>query len=387
MRILGKGKTAQAIKEVYKDAILFDDNDSNIYDINSDELTVVSPGIPPNNYMVQNTRNLISEYDLFSDKIPFSVWISGTNGKTTTTQMLQHLLKATNSQAGGNIGFPLAKMDVTKKIWILETSSFTLHYTNKAKPNIYILLPVSEDHLSWHGSFKEYVEAKLKPLILMSENDTVILPSRFKKYKTQAKAIYYDNTKDLEEIFSIDSTKIKFKEPFLMDAVVSLAIAQVITNKTDYNLINSFVQDPHKLEEFRDFKNRIWVDDSKATNVDATIQALKTYKDKNIYLILGGDDKGADLIPLFKELTNYKIKLYVIGKNADKLFSLAQKYKIEAIQSDILKKAVAQINLDFIDIQYGLALLSPAAASFDQFSSYKDRGDQFKEFIGKSDQL
>ncbi len=171
MRILGKGKTGQAIQEIYKEASLFDDKNIDIYDKTSDEVTVVSPGIPPYNQLVKNTKNLISEYDLLKDTMPFTIWISGTNGKTTTTQMLQHLLSSYNSQCGGNIGVPLATMDRSKDIWILETSSFTLHYTKKAKPNIYVLLPVKEDHLSWHGSFKEYEKAKIKPLQFMSNED------------------------------------------------------------------------------------------------------------------------------------------------------------------------------------------------------------------------
>jgi len=155
LRVLGKGKTSLAIKELYKDAKLYDDNDKNIYDKNSDELTVISPGIPPYNYLVKNTKNKISDCDLFLKDDMFTIWISGTNGKTTTTQMMQHLLESRGSICGGNIGTPLANMDKNANIWILETSSFTIHYTMKAKPNIYILLPISEDHLSWHGSFKE----------------------------------------------------------------------------------------------------------------------------------------------------------------------------------------------------------------------------------------
>lgn len=381
MRILGLGKTALAIKEVYPDAIMYDDKNKNEYNKDSEELTVVSPGIPPHNQLVKDTKNKISEYDLFAEQMPFSVWISGTNGKTTTTQMLQHLLNSSNSQCGGNIGFPLAHMDKSKDIWILETSSFTLHYTNIAKPNIYILLPVSDDHLSWHGNFKEYEKAKIKPLSLMNSDDIAIVPSKFKNYTTKAKTIFYENTQDLEKEFGIDSNKVNFKEPFLIDAILALCVSQIITNKVDYNKINTFVQDPHKLEEFKDARNRLWVDDSKATNVDATIQALKTYKNNKIYLILGGDDKGADLKPLFDELIDCDVELYLIGKNSDTLKNLSMKYNLNAKKVDYLKDAVNEINDDYIDSNNSIAMLSPAAASLDQFSSYKERGEKFKEFI------
>jgi len=381
MRILGLGKTALAIKEVYPDAIMYDDKNKNEYNKDSEELTVVSPGIPPHNQLVKDTKNKISEYDLFTEQMPFSIWISGTNGKTTTTQMLQHLLNSSNSQCGGNIGFPLAYMDKSKDIWILETSSFTLHYTNIAKPNIYILLPVSDDHLSWHGNFKEYEKAKLKPLSLMDSDDIAIVPSKFKNYATKAKTIFYENTQDLEKEFNIDSNSVNFKEPFLIDAILALSVSQIITGKVDYNKINTFVQDPHKLEEFEDIQNRLWVDDSKATNVDATIQALKTYKHNKIYLILGGDDKGADLKPLFDELIDCDVELYLIGKNSDTLKNLSIKYNLIATKVDNLKNAVNEINNDYTTSTNTVAMLSPAAASLDQFSSYKERGEKFKEFI------
>ena len=87
------------------------------------------------------------------------IGITGTNGKTTTTQMCQYLLEKFDSCYGGNIGVPLSGLNKDKKIWILETSSFTLHYTKKAKPNIYILLPITEDHITWHGNFDEYKKA------------------------------------------------------------------------------------------------------------------------------------------------------------------------------------------------------------------------------------
>ena len=381
MRILGRGKTALSIKERYPSASIYDDTNKDEYDNESEDITVVSPGMPPHNELVFNTKNLISEYDLFSDEMPFSVWISGTNGKTTTTQMLQHLLFDYDSQSGGNIGFPLASMDKLKKIWLLETSSFTLHYTNIAKPNIYVLLSVTEDHLSWHGTFEAYEQAKLKPLQNMSETDIAILPSKFKHYKTKAKTFYYESIDDLRKEFQIKSSEINFKEPFLIDAALALVVAKIITKKIDYDKINTFTTDFHKLEEFKDSKNRIWINDSKATNCAATIEALKTYKNKNIFLILGGDDKGMDLTPLFVELKNYNIKLFLIGQNMMLLSNLAQKYNINAVKIKTLELAVKKISSIYRTNENSIAMLSPSAASFDQFSSYIDRGEKFKEFV------
>jgi UDP-N-acetylmuramoylalanine--D-glutamate ligase len=391
MRILGKGTTAKAIKEVYKDAILFDDCDQSIYDINSDELTVVSPGIPPSNYLVKNTKNLISDYDLFlsskynekvnEDELPLKIWISGTNGKTTTTQMLQCLFEDKQSQVGGNIGTALASLDSNKKIWLLETSSYTLHYNTIAKANIYVLLPVSEDHLSWHGSMHEYEKAKLSPLDSLEEGEIALIPTKYKEYKTNGHKICYDGIEDLEKEFGISKEKINFKEPFLMDAVLALAVEKILFDTMSYDKINNFKTDVHKLEEFKDKKNRTWVNDSKATNVDATIQALKTYQDKIIFLILGGDDKDADLKPLFEEIKKYKVRLFLIGKNRDKFINMCNYYALSYEDSIDIEVAIKSISISYQDVNNEISLLSPACASFDQFDSFPVRGNKFKEIV------
>ncbi len=379
IRILGKGITALALKDKFPNATLYDDNDFNQYDLNSNEYTVVSPGIPPYNNMVLNSKNLISDYDLFASSIPFSIWISGTNGKTTTTQMCQHLLEEYGSIYGGNIGVPLSHLDEKAPIWILETSSFTLHYTNKAKPNIYILLPISEDHITWHGSFEEYKNAKLKPLSLMNENDIAIIPAEFKDFKTDAYVIKYRNSDDLCEHFNINKSEIKFKEPFLLDAILAMATKKIIFDEINYELINKFVIDKHKVEEFRDNKNRLWIDDSKATNVDATINAIVPYNDKNIHIILGGDDKGANLIPLFENIKDLDIYVYAIGSNTEKIVKYCKEYNISVESCIYLNMAVSKI--DLVLEENSVAMLSPAAASLDQFKSYAHRGDEFKNLV------
>lgn len=379
IRILGKGITALALKDKFPNATLYDDNDFNEYDLNSNEYTVVSPGIPPYNKMILDSKNLISDYDLFACVMPFSIWISGTNGKTTTTQMCQHLLGEYGSIYGGNIGVPLSHLDEKAPIWILETSSFTLHYTNKTKPNIYILLPISEDHITWHGSFEEYKNAKLKPLSLMNENDIAIIPDEFKDIKTNAHLITYNNSDDLCNQFGIEKNRIKFKEPFLLDAILAMATRKIIFDEINYELINEFVIDKHKVEEFKDFKNRLWIDDSKATNVDATINAIVPYKENCIHIILGGDDKGANLVPLFENIKDLDITVYAIGTNSEKITNYCNKYNIKVENCTYLHVAVSKI--DLVLEKNSVAMLSPAAASLDQFKSYAHRGDEFKNLV------
>lgn len=379
IRVLGKGLTAQAVKEKFVNSILYDDSDFKEYDLNSDEITVVSPGIPPYNDMVQKAKNIQSDYDLYSEIMPFSIWISGTNGKTTTTQMMQHLLSEYGSICGGNIGTPLSKLDPSSPIWILETSSFTLHYTNRAKPNLYILLPISEDHITWHGTYDEYKESKLKPLKYMSEGDIAIIPQQFKDYPTNAHKITYNDSDDLCKEFQIDKTKVNFKEPFLLDALLAMATKKIIFDEVDYETINSFKIDSHKVEEFNDDFGRLWIDDSKATNVDATINALVPYKEKKIYLILGGDDKGADLTPLFKTLQAYNVEIFAIGTNNERIVDFCKQYNLTFTNSKSLEKSVSDIALKHHKNE--VAMLSPAASSLDQFPSYKVRGEKFKRLV------
>ncbi len=381
IRFLGKGLTAQAFAQKVYNVTMYDDSDFHTYDTNSDAPTIVSPGIPPHNTMVKQAKNLMSDYDFFADSMPFSIWISGTNGKTTTSQMIQHLLKEKGSILGGNIGVPVAHMNLDAPVWILETSSFTLHYTNKAKPNLYVLLPISEDHISWHGSFSEYELAKLKPLDMMKEGEIAIIPDKYKDYPTAACKITYSDSHDLCEEFDINKEKVDFQEPFLLDALLALACEKIIFDEVSYEKINHFVVDKHKIEFFQDKLERTWVDDSKATNIDATINALTPYKDKKIYLILGGDDKGANLIPLFEFLKDFNVELYNIGTNTDDLNQLSVEYSIDFQSSKTLENAVAKIN-EKHDTQ-ALAILSPAASSLDQFSSYKARGEQFKLIVSK----
>ncbi|MBN2817066.1 MAG: UDP-N-acetylmuramoyl-L-alanine--D-glutamate ligase [Campylobacterales bacterium] len=393
--IFGYGTTTKPLSKHIENAVFYDDKctepyggengsfvrPSHEFQAQHSDLEITSPGIPPSNPLIQKAKNLISEYDFFANVMNLKIWISGTNGKTTTTQMMQHLLQDKGSIAGGNIGTPLADLDQSAPIWILETSSFTMHYTNIAKPNIYALLPLSPDHLSWHGDMQAYIADKLKPLKFMKSSDTAIIPDAYKETPTEAKLITYKDEQDLAKLFGIEIEQVKFKGAFLLDALLAMAVDKLLFDRVSYEQINSFELDPHRQEELRDTKNRLWVNDTKATNLDATIAALKRYKESYIHLILGGDDKGVDLSELFEYLQSCKLTLYTIGSNKEKLVSLAGQYNIEFIKCLNLEDAVKRISINLKDDE--VALLSPAAASLDEFSSYAQRGNIFKEAIQK----
>jgi UDP-N-acetylmuramoylalanine--D-glutamate ligase len=321
----------------------------------------------------------MSEYDFFAEEMPFSVWISGTNGKTTTTQMLTHLLEKRGAVSGGNIGTPLAELDTKAPIWVLESSSFTLHHTNVASPNIYLLLPITPDHLDWHGTAEQYEADKLKPLLTMKEGELALLPKGLNLPETDAFVVEYDSAEFLAEYFSIDRSKIRFKAAFLEDALIALAVTKTLFDEVDYDAINAFTLDNHRQEEMKDSLGRVWVNDSKATNLDASVQAVKTYDDKFIHLIVGGNDKGADLSPLFELMQGKELQLYTIGANSEKLASLSKEHNINFTACQTLENAIKSIWEK--RSQDDIALLSPAAASFDQFNSYKHRGEEFFRII------
>ena len=391
--LFGYGKTTKAIAQKFPNATFYDDKctkpfkDENGFNVKPSsefnpkysDIEIPSPGIPPSNPLILKAKNILSEYDFFDDSMPLSIWISGTNGKTTTTQMMQHLLQDKSSQEGGNIGTPLGELNLNSNIWILETSSFTMHYTNIASPNIYILLPISPDHISWHGSLDEYVKAKLKPLNLMKEGEVAIIPSIYKNVKTKAHLITYKDEDELAKYFDIKVDKIKFKGAFLADALLAMSVDKILFDRIDYEKINSFTLDPHRQEELKDSEDRLWVNDTKATNIDASIAAIKRYQNSFIHLILGGDDKGVELDTLFVFLQNKAVKIYNIGSNKEKLSNLAKVYKIDSQQCLNLNDAIHKINKNLTNGE--VALLSPAAASLDEFSSYAQRGDEFKKAI------
>ncbi len=390
LTLFGSGKTTQALAAKVGDAIFFEDREdsymdergfwhhpSRLFDPARSSLEIPSPGIPPSHPLIQKARHLISEYDYFAPTMPFSIWISGTNGKTTTTKMLAHLLASKGAQAGGNVGTPLAELDEDAKIWILETSSFTLHYTQRAFPGIYLLLPISPDHLSWHGSLAAYEAAKLKPLSMMREGDVAIVPAKYADTPSKAHVVGYEDANDLAAYFDLNSAKLPFGGPFLLDALLALAAQKILFGYADYETLQSFAIDPHKQEEFRDTLGRLWVDDSKATNIDATIQALKRYEGKKIHLILGGDDKGVSLEPLFAHLKD--VEIYAIGKAEGQIEKLCAKYGLSCHSCGTLHKAVAAIKKRH-DTN-SVALLSPACASLDQFAGYKERGELFKRYV------
>ena len=393
--LFGYGVTTKALAKTAAPWDIYDDSFTTIstdaygntlmppsaFDSTQSTLEIPSPGFPLTHPLIRQAQHLTSEYDYFFPQMPPSVWISGTNGKTTTTQMLQYLLQDKGSQAGGNIGTPLALLDPKASLWILETSSFTFHYTQQAFPNLYLLLPIKPDHLSWHGSFEAYESAKLKPLSMMKEGSVAIVPEEYANIPTKAMLITYESTAQLAQKLHIDLKTINIKEPFLMDALLALGAQKILFGVPNIEAINHFKIDKHKLEEFYDRHGRLWVNDTKGTNIDATIEALKRYQDREIHIVLGGDDKGVDLGRLFETIRPLHVTIYAIGSNTEKLVTLAHTVQTPVHACHTLKQAIPL--MDAALKKEGVGLLSPAAASLDQYTSYVARGEEFMTLVQK----
>ncbi|WP_120946006.1 MULTISPECIES: UDP-N-acetylmuramoyl-L-alanine--D-glutamate ligase [Helicobacter] len=355
-------------------------------------LEIVSPGIPPNHPLVLASRHLCSEYDYIVQikTPPPSFFVSGTNGKSTTTEMLGLLCAPFGALVGGNIGTPLIELK-DAPLWILETSSFSLHYTKHYAPHLYILLPLAQDHLSWHGSYSNYVCAKLKPLCIMPPSSPVWLQARLQDHPLVRQAaqrpsppqlLFYEDSAHLANYMGLDLSKVRFEEPFLLDALLALSASKIAFGEVDYDRLNSYTLKPHRLEVFQDDKGRTWVDDSKATNVDATLKALARFSDRFVHLIVGGDTKQVDLTPLFESLARMQVRIYTIGASAQQMSQMAREYGVPALRCGDVASAVRAIKACLKPDQ--IALLSPSAASLDQFKSYQERGDLFKACVLES---
>jgi UDP-N-acetylmuramoylalanine--D-glutamate ligase len=396
--LFGFGKTNQAILETSK--YTFDIFDDNFKKINFDNkgnkfypsceynklkdlyhTQIITPGLPPHNELLSQASNPISDFDYFCNDFPFSIWISGTNGKTTTTQMIYHLLENNICQMGSNIGHPIALMDREKPIWVLEVSSFSMHYTNQAHPNIYLLLPIKDDHISWHGDFDNYKNAKLKPLYKMTSKDVAIIPSEYKNITSDAHIIYYDDTTDLANKMNINIKHLAITKPFDLSAVLALSVQKILFDTYNINKCNTFTIDNHKMQKIVDSYNRIWINDSKATNISASIEAINVYKNKRIHLILGGDSKGVSLYSIINYISDKNITVYAIGDSSSHIQQLCDQLQVNCKLCKILLTAIEIINNELKKDE--IAILSPACASLDQFDSYSHRGDIFIENIKK----
>jgi UDP-N-acetylmuramoylalanine--D-glutamate ligase len=378
------------------------------------DLIVVSPGVPIDSPPLVQARTLgeivIGEIELAAQFLPGRlVAITGSNGKTTTTSLAGEIVAAGgySTVVGGNIGTPaisLVEQATPETIVVLEVSSFQLETIQTFRPKVAVVLNVTPDHLDRHRTFAAYTDAKARIFenqqpddfaVLNADDPTcVALASR-----TRAQVFWFSRKKEGKQGAYVHEGRVLFRDPsgqreIMLVSEIPLKGAHNVENvlaavcvgalmRCEAARIRKAVRDfkavEHRLEYVATIRGVEYYNDSKATNVDATIKALESFP-ANVHVILGGKDKGSDYTVLNDLLRQRVKRVYTIGAAAAKIESQI-KSAAEIVHAETLETAVKRAAAA---AQPGdVVLLAPACASFDQFRNYEHRGQVFKEVVQK----
>ena len=332
--------------------------------------------------------------------------VTGSNGKTTTTSLIGHILAGSGKQitVAGNIGTPLiAHVDQSndKTITVAEVSSFQLELIHSFRPEIAVLLNLTPDHLDRHASFEDYARAKVRIFENQTERDAAVInaddpgitqraPSRpqsfwFSKAKRVANGAYLRGEqivfrRDGEDTVLLDRADIGLRGEHNLENVLAAAAASFLASAAPAEIaagVRSFPGVEHRLEFVAEISGVRFFNDSKATNVDATIRAVEAFPG-GLLVILGGKDKGSDYAPLVPLLRDRAKLVLLIGAAAEKIAAqLGNGVPFE--RAGTLAHAVTLAHQRAR--QGDTVLLAPACASFDQFENYEHRGRVFKELV------
>ena len=366
---------------------------------NKFDYIVLSPGIDIKkctlkNYLKKNLKSIITELDIFYFSNPnnIKITITGTNGKSTTCQMLYNIFKLKNLDVRivGNIGKPpLKEIKIKKKtIFIIEASSYQISYSKYFKTDYAVILNLSVDHLERHKNINQYAEAKVKLIcdqkknkLSFIEKNSVIITKQIKKKRIKSKIIKLNYDK-------LNYFRKKIRNNYLLDKNNLKNIHFVYEISKIFKISDHIIFKSLNLFKGLKFRKQIIIDntrlkiinDSKSTSFSSTNALLSTYE--NIYWIVGGIFKKGDKFVLKRKY--YKnVKAYIIGLNK-KSFIDQFKDKIKFKYSKNLKKAILIIKNDIKkDPNNKTILFSPAAASFDQFKNFEHRGNHFNSLIKK----
>jgi UDP-N-acetylmuramoylalanine--D-glutamate ligase len=374
-------------------------------------LIVVSPGVPVDAAPLVQARaqgeTVIGEVELAAQFLSGPiVAITGSNGKTTTTTLVGEIIAAGGFQTavGGNIGTPaisLVERVTPETVVVLEISSFQLETIQTFRPKVAVVLNVTPDHLDRHRTFETYAAAKARIFENQNVADFSILnaddPTCVEMvHKTQAQVFWFSRKKEVSSGAYVNDGRVLFRDQRGQHQIM---LASEIPLKGSHNLENvlagicvgmlmgcqseqirsvvrAFKAVEHRLEYVATVRGVQYFNDSKATNVDATIKALESFP-ANVHLILGGKDKGSDYSVL-NDLIRQRVKrVYTIGTAATKIES--QIAEVEIVHADTLETAVKRAAASATNGD--IVLLAPACASFDQFNNYEHRGRVFKEIV------
>lgn len=356
--------------------------------LNVVDYIILAPGISliKNKKLNKFKKKIITDIDLFylTNNKSKSIVVTGTNGKSTTCKLLSHLLKKCNLKfsLGGNIGTPILNLKNKKNSFtIIEASSFQLAHSKFISPDYAFFLNLSNDHLDWHGGMNNYLNSKLKIFDLQTKDQTALINSKLKKtfLKNNYLSKYFvPKHKEYKKIkFRISNTYLTSNtNDENMSFVYTFAKLLKIKDKSFIKAMDTFKGLPHRFEIFLKKKDYIFINDSKATSFRSTQNALSGLK--NIYWIVGGLPKKGDKIKLNRYKKNI-IKCYLIGKNIN-FFKKQIKGQIELSVTQTIKNSIIKILKDskLHKSTYRSILLSPSAASFDQYVNFEKRGNEFK---------
>ncbi len=406
------------IKDDYKNLLIdagieFEEGQHTEEKILSADWIIKSPGIPKKAEIIfkinQKGIRLSSEIEFASEFTDAKIIaITGSNGKTTTTSLIYHILKNDDLKVGlgGNIGKSFAKQvaDENFDYYVLEVSSFQLDDIQNFRPHISLLLNLSQDHLDQYNyNYEEYALAKFR-ITENQENDNFFIYNKddemslslLGKLEIKAKMIPFSTKEKLKEGGFIDDDKImvKLADEFSMKveelslvgnhnianslaASIAGKILQ-INNESIRNSLMTFQAVEHRLEQVAEINGVKFINDSKATNVNATYYALESMKQPTIWIV-GGVDKGNDYTEI-EDLVKKKVKAIVcLGIDNQKIIDFFQD-KMESIYSTSSMQEAVKVSKSLAE-KGDTVLLSPCCASFDLFNNYEDRGNQFKKEI------
>ena len=369
-----------------------------------------SPGLPNELEILKQARKqeipVLSELDFALNfaKPKKIIAVTGTNGKTTTTTLIYEIIKKgyKNTFVAGNIGFPISEVVTklnSKSILVLELSSYQLEDSPYFRPNISVSMNITPDHLKHHHTMANYVKAKANVFINQKKQDYAIYnyeDKYLKKAILKTKAIKFDfnNNKTKNCIYFKDGTiylkknnkniklnpKINIPGKHNIDNILASVAASYLagTKKSVIEkVISGFKGVEHRIEFVKEINGVKYYNDSKGTNVDSTKVALESF-DKNIQLILGGQDKGSPYKPIFNLIKKKVKNIFLIGE-ATNIIKKQLKGSAPMIECETLKNAIKKIHS--VAQKGDIVLFSPACASFDQFNDFEHRGREFKKFV------
>ncbi len=399
--------------EIYRDKVIYFDTGANrLETLLEADLVVLSPGVPPLPEVLaarEKGIKVISEIELAFPYLRGKlIGITGTNGKSTTTTLIYLMLKKSGFRVHltGNIGHPLISFINKVKpghLVVTELSSFQLEFTEKFRTDIAVFLNLSPNHLDWHQTFEAYLQAKKKLLDHCHPDDQVIINRddphlwawrqekkqelyAFSRKHSVPRGCYLQGSKIIfklgEEIPVIDVNDIRLRGDHNQENVMAASLAARLAGASLTSIrqaIRNFTGLEHRLEEVRKIRGVLFVNDSKATTVDATIKAIESF-DQPIILILGGRDKGGDFSPLRRALKGKVKQVLLIGEAREKIR--------QAIQG-VCPLEEAKSFRDLVEKAYDLSspgdvvLLAPACTSWDMFKNFEERGRLFKKEVNR----